>query len=184
MYSRGTLPRGLGDTRDHRLSVSSHNLADVERLYMAMKNLSSPLPGARLAAEGAAMPAVAAVAGRGASMESLVCSVMGDIPPPPLLMDHLSPAPASPRRPAPAWSPHKSPGLGLALPPLPPKRSSSRVAELGRPANLNLAPDTAASIYSRPRLEPAHRTSLMSTGSSDSGTGSTSDQDQPLLSPA
>merc|ERR1711952_121921 len=92
-YSHGTLPRGLGDTRDHRLSVSSHNLADVERLYMAMKNLSSPLPGARLAAEGAAMPAVAAVAGRGASMESLVCSVMGDIPPPPppLLMDHLSP---------------------------------------------------------------------------------------------
>ena len=52
------------------------------------------------------------------------------------------------------------------------------------PTNLNLAPDTAASIYSRPRLEPAHRTSLMSTGSSDSGTGSTSDQDQPLLSPA
>ena len=50
--------------------------------------------------------------------------------------------------------------------------------------NLNLAPDTAASIYSRPRLETAHRTSLMSTGSSDSGTGSTSDQDQPLLSPA
>ena len=175
MYSRGTLPRGLGDTWDHRLSVSSHNLADladVERLYMAMKNLSSPLPGARLAAEGAAMPAVAAVAGRGASLESLVCSVMGDIPPPLLLMDHLSPAPASPRRPAPApaWSPHKSPGLGLALPPLPPKRSSSRVAELGRPANLNLAPDTAASIYSRPRLETGHRTSLMSTGSSDSGT--------------
>ena len=52
------------------------------------------------------------------------------------------------------------------------------------PTNLNLAPDTAASIYSRPRLETAHRTSLMSTGSSDSGTGSTSDQDQPLLSPA
>ena len=50
--------------------------------------------------------------------------------------------------------------------------------------NLNLAPDTAASIYSQPRLETAHRTSLMSTGSSDSGTGSTSDQDQPLLSPA
>ena len=93
-YSHGTLPRGLGDTRDHRLSVSSHNLADVERLYMAMKNLSSPLPGARLAAEGAAMPAVAAVAGRGASMESLVCSVMGDIPPPP---PPLEPAPAPPR---------------------------------------------------------------------------------------
>ena len=52
------------------------------------------------------------------------------------------------------------------------------------PTNLNLAPDTAASIYSWPRLETAHRTSLMSTGSSDSGTGSTSDQDQPLLSPA
>ena len=34
------------------------------------------------------------------------------------------------------------------------------------------------------RLETAHSTSLMSTGSSDSGTGSTSDQDQPLLSPA
>ena len=106
----------------------------------------------------------------------MVCSVLSDISPPPLIMEHLSPAPA--------WSPHKSPGLGLALPPLPPKRSSSRVAELGRPANLNLAPDTAASIYSRPRLETAHRTSLMSTGSSDSGTGSTSDQDQPLLSPA
>ena len=51
-------------------------------------------------------------------------------------------------------------------------------------SNLNLALDTAASIYSRPRLQPVHRTSLMSTGSSDSGTGSTSDQDQPLLSPA
>ena len=49
---------------------------------------------------------------------------------------------------------------------------------------LNLAPETAASIYSRPRLETAHRTTLMSTGSSDSGTGSTSDQDQPLLCPA
>ena len=67
--------------------------------------------------------------------------------------------------------------LGLALLLLPPKRSSSCVT----PTNLNLAPVTAASIYSRPRLEPAHRTSLMSTGS---GTGSTSDQDQPLLSPA
>ena len=47
------------------------------------------------------------------------------------------------------------------------------------PTNLNLAPDTVASIYSRPRLETAHRTSLMSTGSSGYGTGSTSDQDQP-----
>ena len=33
-----------------------------------------------------------------------------------------------------------------------------------------ITPTTAASIYSRPRLETAHRTSLMSTGSSDSGT--------------
>ena len=200
-FSHGTLPRGpleareAGEVGAHRLSMSSHNIADVERMYMAMKQLSSPLPGQRMADGSQRMPQPHVLPGGAGghlsqSMESVVTSVMGDIPPPPppvqshaVLEFSLGHSiPVSPRTPGAqrrlftdTWSPHKSPGL--SLPPLPPKRSSSRVADLGcRPSNLNLH-DT--SIYSRPRLLP-DRTSLMSTGSSDSGTGSTSDQDQPL----
>merc|ERR1719232_319589 len=177
--------------------MSSHNIADVERMYMAMKQLSSPLPGQRMADGGQRMPQphmmTPHVSGGhlSQSMESVVTSVMGDIPPPcPQVQSHAvlevglgHAIPVSPRTPGAqrrlytgeTWSPHKP---GLSLPPLPPKRSSSRVGDLGgqRPSNLNLH-DT--SIYSRPRVLP-DRTSLMSTGSSDSGTGSTSDQEQPL----
>merc|ERR1719471_11370 len=42
-FSHGTLPRSVDQT-SHRLSVSSHNIADVEKMYMAMKNLNNPLP--------------------------------------------------------------------------------------------------------------------------------------------
>merc|ERR1719232_2267553 len=167
-------------------------------MYMAMKQLSSPLPGQRIADGGQRMPQPHMmpdphVSGGhlSQSMESVVTSVMGDIPPPcPQVQSHAvlevglgHAIPVSPRTPGAqrrlytgeTWSPHKP---GLSLPPLPPKRSSSRVGDLGgqRPSNLNLH-DT--SIYSRPRVLP-DRTSLMSTGSSDSGTGSTSDQEQPL----
>ena len=209
-YSHGTLPRGdvnpgtrvVGDmssSRDNRLSMSSHNIADVEKLYLAMKNLASPLPNAgaignkmptpfnlnRMASTGASVGGLS----NSLSMESLVCSVMGDIPPPcPQVQSHAvleyslgHSIPISPRTPGTmrkydqsqsGWSPLKP---GLTLPPLPPKRSSSRIGDLNRPSNLN----NDNSIYSRPKILP-DRTSLMSTGSSDSGTGSTSDQDQPL----
>ena len=216
-YSHGTLPRhmaheqvpGTGawsrDGRDNRLSMSSHNIADVEKMYLAMKNLNDPLPSAGEAGNSASgkMPALynlnrmhSAPGGPASSlsMESLVCSVMGDIPPPPApVKSHAvleyslgHSIPISPRTPGTmrkfdstlgsSWSPSKTNPCMTSLPPLPPKRSSSRVGDLNKPGNLNL---TDTSIYSRPKLLP-DRTSLMSTGSSDSGTGSSSDQDQPL----
>ena len=172
--------------------MSSHNLADVEKLYTAMKNLNCPLPNSEVSSDK--MPALHNVPGveppaTSHSMDDL-CSVLGDIPP------SMAPVqshavleyslghtiPLSPRTPAssrklesPGWSPVKSPH---PLPPIPPKRTASRVGDLGRPTNLNLASHDH-SIYSRPRLIP-DRSSLMSTGSSDSGTGSSSEPDQPL----
>ena len=158
-----------------------------------MKNLNSPLPSHQLPASQDKMPALHTVPGleTGASHSvDDLCSVMGDIPP------SMAPVqshavleyslghsiPLAPRTPAtarkvesPGWSPAKSPH---PLPPVPPKRSASRVGDLGRPANLNL-PAQDHSIYSRPRLMP-DRSSLMSTGSSDSGTGSSSEPDQQL----
>ena len=171
------------DTRDHRLSMSSHNIADVEKMYLAMKNLTTPLPSAGNNNNGR-MPApynlnrMNSAPVTSLSMESLVCSVMGDIPPPPApVKSHAvleyslgHSIPLSPRTPGTmrkfdsSWSPSKT-HPGLALPPLPPKRSSSRVGDLNRPNNLNV---TDTSIYSKPKLMP-DRTSLMSTGSSDSG---------------
>ena len=174
--------------------MSSHNLADVEKLYTAMKNLNCPLPSQQLPASQDKMPALHNVPGleTAATSQSMddLCSVIGDIPP------SMAPVqshavleyslghsiPLAPRTPAsarkfesPGWSPAKSPH---PLPPVPPKRSASRVGDLSRPSNLNL-PAQDHSIYSRPRLIP-DRTSLMSTGSSDSGTGSSSEPDQQL----
>ena len=192
--SAGTLPRPHQadlEPRSSRLSVSSQNLAetDLEKLYSAMKNLTCPLPNSPGISDK--MPALHSVPGVEApatshSMDDL-CSVIGDIPP------SMAPVqshavlefglghtiPLAPRTPASArkldWSPAKS---AHPLPPIPPKRTASRVGELGRPSNLNL-PSHDHSIYSRPRLVP-DRSSLMSTGSSDSGTGSSSEPDQPL----
>ena len=45
-HGLATVPRGQ-DSAANRLSVSSHNIADVEKMYMAMRNLSNPLPSAR-----------------------------------------------------------------------------------------------------------------------------------------
>ena len=195
-FSHGTLPRSVDQT-SHRLSVSSHNIADVEKMYMAMKNLNNPLPSNTSRPSDGKMPALynlnkmpGSNLVTSLSMESLVSTVMGDIPPPPppvqshAVLEHgLGHAiPISPRTPGTirkmnsGVSPWSSPTKpGLSLPPLPPKRSSSRVGDLNKPHNLNLTDN----IYSRPKLMP-DRSSLMSTGSSDSGTGSTSDQDQPL----
>ena len=87
------------------------------------------------------------------------------------------------------WSLHhqhqqRPPPPNIPLPPLPPKRTSSRLSDMmmmgsnnshsaaarrNRPANLNISHDSdSSSIYSRPRPF-LHRSSLMSTGSSDSG---------------
>ena len=159
-----------------------------------MKNLNCPLPSQQLPASQDKMPALHNVPGleTAATSQSMddLCSVIGDIPP------SMAPVqshavleyslghsiPLAPRTPAsarkfesPGWSPAKSPH---PLPPVPPKRSASRVGDLSRPSNLNL-PAQDHSIYSRPRLIP-DRTSLMSTGSSDSGTGSSSEPDQQL----
>jgi hypothetical protein len=79
----------------------------------------------------------------------------------------------------------RPPPPSIPLPPLPPKRTSSRLSDMmmlggsggnglarrSRPTNLNLSHDSDSSssaIYSRPRPF-LHRSSLMSTGSSDSG---------------
>jgi IQ motif/SEC7 domain-containing protein len=97
------------------------------------------------------------------------------------------------------WSLQRGPP-NIPLPPLPPKRTSSRLSDMmaaaaghnnnnsasrrTRPANLNLSHDSdSSSIYSRPRPF-LHRSSLMSTGSSDSGScssGPTSSSSDPEL---
>merc|ERR1712130_20915 len=127
--------------------------------------------------------------------QSDVASVMGEIPPPPPSvkshavlesgLGHQIPlAPRTPgtmRRMEGMWS--KPPNM--PLPPLPPKRTSSRLSDMMRPNNLNLSNDSDNSIYSRPKPF-LHRSSLMSTGSSDSGASSApSDPELPLsaLSP-
>merc|ERR1719507_207979 len=70
----------------------------------------------------------------------------------------------------------------MPLPPLPPKRISSRISDLMvRPNNLNISQDSQDSIYARPK--PFHRSSLMSTGSSDSGAFSGPSEAELAVSP-
>jgi len=198
-----TLPdHELPQSPSRRLSFSSHHIpagiAEVEKMYTAMKNLNSPLPNAPHV-DACKMPAPYSM-NHHRSLDDIdqsdVASVMGEIPPPPPSvkshavlesgLGHQIPlAPRTPgtmRRMEGMWS--KPPNM--PLPPLPPKRTSSRLSDMMRPNNLNLSNDSDNSIYSRPKPF-LHRSSLMSTGSSDSGASSApSDPELPLspLSPS
>jgi len=186
-------PRHHGSS--HQLATSSHHLstsnpgsnshlpagiAELETMYKAMKNLNSPLPNAPLGTTLGKMPAVYPLRHRSVedSLDNLdTMSNFGEIPPPPppvqshailefgLGHEIVSRTPGTLRKHM-DWP--KPPNI--PLPPLPPKRTSSRLSDMMRPANLNLSGDSDTSIYSRPK--PFHRSSLMSTGSSDSGSGS------------
>jgi len=198
-----TLPdHELPHSPSRRLSFSSQHIpagiAEVEKMYTAMKNLNSPLPNAPHL-DASKMPAPYSM-NHHRSLDDIdqsdVASVMGEIPPPPPSvkshavlesgLGHQIPlAPRTPgtmRRMEGMWS--KPPNM--PLPPLPPKRTSSRLSDMLRPNNLNLSNDSDNSIYSRPKPF-LHRSSLMSTGSSDSGASSApSDPELPLspLSPS
>jgi len=198
-----TLPdHELPTSPSRRLSFSSQHIpagiAEVEKMYTAMKNLNSPLPNAPHV-DASKMPAPYSM-NHHRSLDDMdqsdVASVMGEIPPPPPSvkshavlesgLGHQIPlAPRTPgtmRRMEGMWS--KPPNM--PLPPLPPKRTSSRLSDMLRPNNLNLSNDSDNSIYSRPKPF-LHRSSLMSTGSSDSGASSVpSDPELPLspLSPS
>jgi len=198
-----TLPdHELPQSPSRRLSFSSQHIpagiAEVEKMYTAMKNLNSPLPNAPHV-DACKMPAPYSM-NHHRSLDDIdqsdVASVMGEIPPPPPSvkshavlesgLGHQIPlAPRTPgtmRRMEGMWS--KPPNM--PLPPLPPKRTSSRLSDMMRPNNLNLSNDSDNSIYSRPKPF-LHRSSLMSTGSSDSGASSApSDPELPLspLSPS
>lgn len=160
-------------------------------MYKAMKNLNSPLPNAGLISSGMKMPAVYPLHHHHhhLSREDMLetGSVMGDIPPPPppvqshavlesgLGHELCRGTPGTLRKVesmAGAWP--KPPNL--PLPPLPPKRTSSRLSDMMmKPGNLNLSNESNEnSIYSRPKAF-TNRGSLMSTGSSDScGSGGSS----------
>eukprot|EP00092_Neocalanus_flemingeri_P013794 GFUD01014880.1.p1 GENE.GFUD01014880.1~~GFUD01014880.1.p1 ORF type:complete len:961 (+),score=185.10 GFUD01014880.1:150-3032(+) len=198
-----TLPNHeLPQSPSRRLSFSSQHIpagiAEVEKMYNAMKNLNTPLPNAPHL-DGFKMPAPYSMHHH-RSLDDMdqsdVASVMGDIPPPPPPVQshavlesglgHQIPiAPRTPgtkRRIEGTWP--KPPNM--PLPPLPPKRTSSQLSDMMRPNNLNLSNESDNSIYSRPRPF-LHRSSLMSTGSSDSGASSVpSDPELPLspLSPS
>eukprot|EP00090_Calanus_glacialis_P002722 TRINITY_DN12030_c0_g1_i1.p1 TRINITY_DN12030_c0_g1~~TRINITY_DN12030_c0_g1_i1.p1 ORF type:complete len:945 (-),score=176.56 TRINITY_DN12030_c0_g1_i1:301-3135(-) len=198
-----TLPNHeLPQSPSRRLSFSSQHIpagiAEVEQMYNAMKNLNTPLPNAPHI-DAFKMPAPYAM-NHHRSLDDMdqsdVASVMGEIPPPPPSvkshavlesgLGHQIPlasrTPGTMRRAEGLWP--KPPNM--PLPPLPPKRTSSRLSDMMRPNNLNLSNDSDNSIYSRPKPF-LHRSSLMSTGSSDSGASSVpSDPELPLspLSPS
>jgi len=192
----------LPQSPSRRLSFSSQHIpagiTEVEKRYNAMRDLNTHLPNAPHL-DTLKMP-VPYQMSHHKSLDDIdqsdVASVMGEIPPPPPSvkshavlesgLGHQIPiAPRTPgtiRRMEGMWQ--KPPNL--PLPPLPPKRTSSRLSDMMRPNNLNLSNDSDNSIYSRPKPF-LHRSSLMSTGSSDSGASSVpSDPELPLspLSPS
>ena len=188
-------PRHHGSS--HQLATSNpgsnHHLpagiAELETMYRAMKNLNTPLPNApNLLGNLGKMPAVYPLRHRSVedSLDNLdTISNFGEIPPPPppvqshavlefgLGHEIVSRTPGTLRKHM-DWP--KPPNI--PLPPLPPKRTSSRLSDMMRPANLNLSGDSDNSIYSRPK--PFHRSSLMSTGSSDSGSSVPSEPELPM----
>ena len=161
-------------------------------MYRAMKNLNIPLPNAP--PTGTKMPAVYPLSPnhhRSAEDNLDAVSILGEIPPPPPPVQshavlesglgHELPVARTPGLHRKLDWP-KPPNIPLPLPPLPPKRTSSRLSDMGRPANLNLSHDSSdTSIYSRPK--PFHRSSLMSTGSSDSSGSSLPSEPELPLSP-
>ena len=177
-----------------RLSFSSQHLAPSDGFYTAMKDLNTPLPSATLGR----MPALFPLHRSTDSLASVAASNFGEIPPPPPQvkshavlesgLGHTLPPSSMPRTPGIARRAEGSwpAPPNMPLPPLPPKRTSSRLSDMiGRPNNLNLSQDSQDSIYARPK--PLHRSSLMSTGSSDSGASSApSDHELPTspLSPS
>ena len=188
----------LQQQQQHQVDNDIHRLpagfAELESRYQAMKNLSSPLPNALF---GGKMPAVYPLNNNSDNNDQdyETCSVMGDIPPPPPPVQshavlesglgHELPAAKTPGTMRKIeWTTGSNKPPNLPLPPLPPKRTSSRLSDMInilRPNNLNVSNDSDNSIYSRPKPF-THRSSLMSTGSSDSGgsSGPNSDQDLPM----
>ena len=201
--SWGRTPGREHSPLQRRLSFSSHHLpqgfSEVERMYTAMKDLNTPLPHASMTSQ---MPALFPMHRSTDSLASCAASVLGEIPPPPPPVQshavlesglgHTLPPSSIPRTPGlvrraeGSWPapPGQTFTPTMPLPPLPPKRTSSRISDIMRPNHLNLSQDSQDSIYARPRPF-LHRSSLMSTGSSDSGASSGPSDPEPLspLSP-
>lgn len=160
-------------------------IAELETMYKAMRNLNIPLPNAPKLT-GVKMPAVYPLHSSAEELDNLdTGSILGEIPPPPppvqshaVLESGLGHELISSRTPGVTRKLEWAKPPNLPLPPLPPKRTSSRLSDMMRPNNLNLSNDSENSIYSRPK---PFRSSLMSTGSSDSGGSSLpSDPELPL----
>lgn len=201
-WLQGSAPQASALAPARRLSFSSQHLAAspggldaVERMYTAMRDLNAPLPH-HSHTLGSRMPALFPLHRSTDSLASVAASHVGEIPPPPPPVQspgvlesglgHSLPPPSMPRTPGVG---RRAEGCwpsppGMPLPPLPPKRTSSRMSD-GRPGHLDLSQDSQDSIYARPKPF-LHRSSLMSTGSSDSGASSGPSEELPLspLSPA
>ena len=183
-------------TMGRRLSFSSHHLApgiaEVERMYTAMKDLNTPLPHAPTT-PGGLMPALFPLHRSTESLASVAASTFNEIPPPPPQVKSHAVLESGLGHTLPPSSIPRTPGLSrraegswpappnMPLPPLPPKRTSSRISDMMRPNNLNISQDSQDSIYARPK--PFHRSSLMSTGSSDSGASSGPSEAELAISP-
>jgi len=162
-------------------------IAELDAMYKAMKNLNSPLPNAPMLG-GMKMPAVYPLHHHSMEDNLDTGSLMGDIPPPPPPVQshavlesglgHELRTPGTLRKLDCSWP--KPPNI--PLPPLPPKRTSSRLSDLIKPTNLNLSNDSDNSNYSRPKPF-TNRGSLMSTGSSDSSGSSLPSEPELPLSP-
>ncbi|XP_059082077.1 uncharacterized protein LOC131879711 [Tigriopus californicus] len=165
-------------------SVMPPGIHELETLYAPMKNLMSPLPNARKYS-GNTMPALHPLLNfrsneplsprvRDDDLESEACSVIFDVPPPlPPIQSHAilqeSLGHEIPRNPL------RSQKIGdwsMKAPPLPPKRFEEGSAR--RPSHLDLAPNPSpvnTGIYANAN-SVLHRSSLMSTGSSENSDSS------------
>lgn len=165
-------------------SVMPPGIHELETLYAPMKNLMSPLPNARKYS-GNTMPALHPLLNfrsseplgqraRDDDLESEACSIIFDVPPPlPPIQSHAilqeSLGHEIPRNPL---RTQKIGDWSMKPPPLPPKRFDE--GSMRRPSHLDLGKNPSpvnTGIYANAN-SVLHRSSLMSTGSSENSDSS------------
>ncbi len=182
-------------------------IKELETLYAPMKDLSEPLPGAACGNIGSVMPRPHPIWNssnvglvrpinqhhhqRDDDQESEICSVI--IPPSlPPVQSHavLEGLPRTPIRSPkfPDWNKQtSSTSSASTCPPVPPKRTNSKLSLLPRPSYLGLNSNEANNantsvIYANVSKAMLHRTSLMSTGSSENSSGNSSSDNSSIPS--
>ena len=165
-----TMPRKNGKAVDDDPAMELENLRlpqgieELEKMYAPMKNLTRPLP--TNTKDWGAFPTPHPLnGGRDDDQESEVCSVIADIPPPPApVQSHaLLEETFGHQLPPIVRKTMSSEGSLGKTPPLPPRRTSSKLSLL-------VSRGSSCGIYANSSL--INRASLMSTGSSGESSGS------------